>query len=366
MLGFVERFRDPKETENCITAGSWHIKGQILEILESWNLKVEVSNFRFQDSNISNYLNYDNYPQRAGGVGVQIRNRVTTASLLAAIALVAAMHVGAAGAQQRGAPPNPAAGPAAQGARGARGGGGGPATAYPQRPPADPAVVERGRLLFSVNCAFCHGNDARGGEGGPNLLRSETVLNDDKGELIANVARNGVSTMPKFQLTDEQIADIAAFIHSFRVGGYDVSRQRPATIVVGDAKAGEAYFQSKCASCHSVTGDLKGFAARMDDPRTLQQTWLMPGGGRGGPANARPTTVKVTPKTGPAVEGRLVRIDDFLVTLADADGAQRSFIRDGDTPKVEVHDPLQPHKDLLRTYTDKNIHDVTAYLESTK
>jgi cytochrome c oxidase cbb3-type subunit 3 len=33
---------------------------------------------------------------------------------------------------------------------------------------------------------------------------------------------------------------------------------------------------------------------------------------------------------------------------------------------VEVHDPLAPHKELLRTYTDKNIHDVTAYLVTVK
>ena len=53
-------------------------------------------------------------------------------------------------------------------------------------------------------------------------------------------------------------------------------------------------------------------------------------------------------------KGRPIRIDDFLVTLADADGAQRTFTRDGDKPKVEIEDPLKPHKDLLRTYEDKN------------
>ena len=94
------------------------------------------------------------------------------------------------------------------------------------------------------------------------------------------------------------------------------------------------------------------------------------GGGRGGrgrlAVNVPPTTVTVTPASGPKVEGRLVRIDDFIVTLAIADGTQRTFRRDGDTPKVEIHDPLQPHRDLLPIYTDKDIHNLTAYLVTVK
>jgi cytochrome c oxidase cbb3-type subunit 3 len=247
--------------------------------------------------------------------------------------------------------------------------GAAPAAGYPQRPPAEAAVLERGRMLYSTTCAFCHGEDARGGDGGPNLLRTEVVLNDDKGELIGNVLRNGINAMPKFEFTNAQIADIAAFIHSFRVAGYDASRQRPTTIVVGDVKAGEAYFQSKCAGCHEVTGDLKNIGSRFPDARTLQQWWLVPGGGGGrGPANTKltPAAVTVTLPSGQQVSGRLVRIDDFIVTLADADTTQHTFRRDGNIPKVEVHDPLQTHKEFLRIYADKDIHNVTAYLDSLK
>jgi YD repeat-containing protein len=89
-------------------------------------------------------------------------------------------------------------------------------------------------------------------------------------------------------------------------------------------------------------------------------------GGRGAgptaPAKTIPITVTVTPDNGAKVEGRLGRIDDFIVTLTQADGNTRTFRRDGDSPKVEVHDPLQPHKELLRVYSDKDIHDITAYL----
>lgn len=263
-------------------------------------------------------------------------------------------------------------------ARGGRGAGRGAQaagvprpSAYPQREPADPAVVERGRALYGVHCNFCHGSDARGGEGGPNLIRSELVLNDRSGELIAPVVQGGRPElgMPKIDLTAAQVSDIAAYIHSFRVGGYDISRMLPPSILVGDATAGEAYFKAKCSSCHSATGDLKGLAARIADPKALQNRFIMPAGGRGGQnANAAPTTVTVTvtPANGGKVEGRLGRIDDFIVILTDADGTQRTFRRDGDTPKVEIHDPLQPHRDLLRTYTDRDIHNVTSYLVTLK
>jgi cytochrome c oxidase cbb3-type subunit 3 len=259
------------------------------------------------------------------------------------------------------------------GGRGGRGGGGGGgfANAFPQHPPSDPAMVERGKALYGVNCQFCHGSDARGGEGGPNLIRAEIVLNDQNGELIGPVIQNGRidQGMPKFPMTNAQVADVAAFIHSFRVAGYDNSRMKPPTILVGDAAAGETYFKAKCATCHSVTGDLKDIGARFAEPRDLQQMFVMPGGGgrgRGAPANVPPTTVTVTLPSGQKSEGRLVRIDDFIVTLVDADGTQHTFRREGDKPKVEIHDPLKPHKDLLRVYSDKDIHNVTAYLVTVK
>lgn len=275
----------------------------------------------------------------------------------AAAALLTAF-LGMAAAQAPPAPPGRGAG---------RGAGARPA-AYPARPPADPAVVERGKAIYGVQCNFCHGSDARGGEGGPNLLRSELVLNDRNGELIAAVVQNGRGEMPKINLTTAQVADVAAYIHSFPVGGYDISRNQPLTILVGDAAAGEAYFKQTCASCHSATGDLKGIGSRFNDPKQLQNYFLMPGGGRGGRGGGagKPTTVTVTLPSGQKMEGRLIRIDDFVVTLADSDNLQHTFRRDGERPKVEVHDPLAPHKQLLTKYTDNDIHNLTSYLVTLK
>ena len=118
-----------------------------------------------------------------------------------------------------------------------------------------------------------------------------------------------------------------------------------------------------------VTNDLEGTATRIPDPKTLQNTWVA-GGGRGRrsqAANERSIpTVNVTLPSGESIEGQLVRIDDFLVTVKLADGTTRTFHREGDVPKVEVHDPMKTHRDLLAVYTDKDMHDVTAYLVTLK
>jgi hypothetical protein len=76
--------------------------------------------------------------------------------------------------------------------------------------------------------------------------------------------------------------------------------------------------------------------------------------------------VTVTPPSGKAVTGTLDRVDDFSVSLRDSAGEYHSFLRDGDVPKVEIRDPLRIHTDLLRKYTDADIHNVTAYLVSLK
>jgi cytochrome c oxidase cbb3-type subunit III len=280
-------------------------------------------------------------------------------STLLGLSLASAWLAATGLAAQQAAPP--------EGGRGRIGGIG--IGAYPVRPPGDPAALERGTALYKTNCSFCHGQDVRGGDGGPSLLRSALVLADQNGELIGPVLEQGRGTMPKFGFKPDQVADLALFLHSFRVAGYDVSRQKPPTIMVGSAKAGEAYFNEACAACHSTSGDLRGLATRLADERVLQQSWLMPGSmaGRGAPppAKARPPTVTVTEPGKAPVSGALGRIDDFVVSLTTADGEYRSF-RITPRTKVEVQDPLAPHKDLLRKYTDADIHNVTAFLATLK
>lgn len=242
--------------------------------------------------------------------------------------------------------------------------------AYPPKPAAPPEVVKRGDELYHLECAFCHGEDARGGDMASNLLRSGVVLNDQNGELLGELLAEGIPSeqMPSFKFSNQQVQDLAAYLHSFRVNGYDVSRMRPMSIVTGDPAAGKTYFDKTCAGCHADRNAIGAFVRTNSDPQTMQQRWLMPGGrGRGGRGAAdgpepTPVTVTVTLPSGQQVNGELERIDDFLVSLTDANGEHRSFrIQDG-TPKVEIHDPRAPHKALLPQYRDEDIRNVTAYL----
>jgi cytochrome c oxidase cbb3-type subunit 3 len=283
------------------------------------------------------------------------------------------------------APPGPAApAPAGRGAgQGGRGGrGGGPAT-FPaqQRELADAATIARGRTLYEINCRACHGPDLRGGDaGGPNLLRSQLALNDQHGELIYPIVQSGRQTpgmpaMPPLGLPQPDVIAIAEYIHSVQAtsrgqGAPPAGAQVELNLLVGDANAGKAYFATKCSACHSATGDLAGLGSRITDVMQLQNAWVGGsagrGGGRGGGGAQTPVTATITPANGPKVEGRLVRIDDFIVIVQLADGSTKSFRRDGDVPGVEIKDPRDAHRSLLPAYTDKDIHDVTAYLVTLK
>src|SRR6266850_4024726 len=146
-------------------------------------------------------------------------------------------------------------------------------------PTFEPAAVERGKTTFFVNCGFCHGANARGGDGGPDLIRSVIVLDDEKGKELGEFLKIGRPDkgMESFaSLSANQISDIATFVHSEVYLAANRRTYEIRDIVVGDAKAGEAFFNGagKCASCHSPTGDLKGIGTRYD-PVLLQARMVM-------------------------------------------------------------------------------------------
>jgi len=254
--------------------------------------------------------------------------------------------------------------------------GRGPAT-FPaqQRAPGDPELVARGQALYEANCRFCHGADLRSGDaGGPNLLRSQLVFNDQQGELIGPVILGGsdtpgMGTMPPTPLPDADVKALAEYLHSVqatlrRQGNPPAGEQVELNILVGDAAAGQVYFNSTCTSCHTAV-EMGGIASRTRDAMDLQNYWIRGAmGGRG--AVQTPATVTVTTASGKQHHGELVRYDDFIVVMKQADGKRRSFRRNGAEPSVVVDDPRTAHLQLLPNYTDKNIHDLTAYLVTLK
>jgi mono/diheme cytochrome c family protein len=277
---------------------------------------------------------------------------------------------GAGRAAGKGAPPTPP-----------RGGGGGN-LGPDDKPAVDATAADRGRRVWASECITCHGTQARGTDNGPNLVRSVLVLHDRYGSELGPFLKGGHKTQsgtPSASFTDPQIVDLANFLRQ-RVN--ETLRQSPTftvqNIVTGDPAAGAAYFNGdgRCTTCHSVTGDLAGIASRYPAPVDVQQRMLFPSGARAGgagrpagPAASAPgrtaMTVTLTPASGPPMSGVLVQKDDFYVSFRDASGALQVVKR---TPalKVTVTDPLQFHHDLLDRISDRNIHDLTAYLLTIK
>jgi len=232
---------------------------------------------------------------------------------------------------------------------------------------AQNAALERGRKQFEQSCGFCHGPDATGGRG-PDLIRSPLVAHDVKGDLIGDIIRRGrpdKGMPPLPAMTDEQVTDIASFLHARAAEALEsasVPKSYPVEkLLTGNPEAGKTYFYTTggCKNCHSPTGDLAGISAKYS-PIELEARMLYPGHRKEGPH----TTAVVTLPSGEQFKGPLVHADDFVVGLRDASGWYRSFPRD--RVKVELQDPLAAHRELLDKLTQAEVHDLFAYLQSLK
>lgn len=225
-----------------------------------------------------------------------------------------------------------------------------------------PELVRSGRDLFRQDCSFCHGRDAGGGESGPDLTRSKLVTEDVDGDKIGEVVRSGRPDkgMPRFDRSDQQIASLVAFVHTQqnraltqKVGGrkgVDASDLR-----TGNAEAGKRYFEGAggCSTCHSPTGDLAGIASRYQGLQLEEQMLY--------PEHAK-SRVTVKPASGQAITGTLVYLDEFTVGLIDSRGWYRSW-RTSDV-QYKVDAPVNAHVELFSKYTDADIHNLMAYLQT--
>ena len=230
-------------------------------------------------------------------------------------------------------------------------------------PPPDAAAAARGEKLYAPNCAFCHGEKARGAEG-PNLVRSVVVLHDEKGELIGPAIVKGFPDkgMPPFpNFAEGQLNDLAQFLHLQVELVANRGIYKRLNVVTGDASAGEAYFNGAggCKSCHAVTGDLAHIGTKYQ-PEALQTRFVWPGGRGAGAAQK----VTVTLPSGQSVSGTVKQMDDVNLSMFDAAGNYRSWPREG--LKVELEDRLAGHRQLLEKYTDADMHNLTAYLVTLK
>ena len=226
-------------------------------------------------------------------------------------------------------------------------------------------LVRQGSALFRKDCSFCHGRDAGGGESGPDLTRSKLVSADVDGDRIGPVVRNGRPDkgMPPFDRSDQQIASLVAFIHTQQsnalagVGrdnggrkGVDVS-----DLQTGSVAAGKRYFEGSggCSACHSPTGDLAGLASRYSGLELEKQMLY--------PQHAK-RKVSVTLASGQTITGTLADLDEFTVALIDSTGSYKSW-RTRDV-QYKVDPGLNAHIDLFPKYTDEDIHNLMAFLQT--
>lgn len=222
-------------------------------------------------------------------------------------------------------------------------------------------LVASGEALFHQNCAFCHGRDAMGGETGPDLTQSKIVLADKNGEKIAPVIHEGrpENKMPAFNFSSQEIAGLVAFIHAREKAAAEHPGGRRGVSVedlqTGNAEAGKAYFNGAggCSKCHSPTGDLAGIARRFQG-LSLEERMLYPRGTR--------SRVTVTLPSGEKVTGVLAYRDEFTIALRDSNNTYRSWSTS--RVKYTVDSPVDAHADQLPRYTDDDIHNLMAYLQT--
>ncbi len=222
-------------------------------------------------------------------------------------------------------------------------------------------LVSAGEGLFHQNCAFCHGRDAMGGESGPDLTQSKIVLGDTTGEKISAVVREGRpdNKMPAFNFSPEELHSLVAYIHS-RVEdaalhkgsrrGVDI-----ADLQTGNAQEGERYFKGAggCIKCHSPSGDLAGIATRYQGLR-LEERMLYPRDAK--------STVTVTLPSGQKMTGVLAYRDEFTIALRDSTGVYHSWA--ANRVHFVVNAPVEAHVGQFPKYTDDDIHNLMAYLQT--
>jgi cytochrome c oxidase cbb3-type subunit 3 len=273
--------------------------------------------------------------------------------------------------QPQGQPPAPPAG-------GRQGGGRAQGSPASQKPPATvtpqaypPEAVQQGQVLFASFCGFCHGRDAMGGETGPDLTRSPLVAEDVRGDKIIPLVHTGRAEkgMPPQNLPDADLNAIVAFIHDAKTKADSLEGNRrtvdAADLATGNADAGRRFFEGPggCTKCHSATGDLAGIGSRLQGLQLFQRM-LMPGGRGRGATPARSSTATIKLPSGQTVRGKVAYRDEFTIAITDADGYYRSYPTRG--AAVTVDNPLEGHIALLPKYTNDDMHNVLAYLQTLK
>lgn len=110
----------------------------------------------------------------------------------------------------------------------------------------DPAVRKMGRRMFAINCAQCHGSDAKGAYGFPNLTDDDWIYGGTPDAIKTTLVQGRQAAMPAWGaiLGDQGINETTAYVLS--LNGRDVDESL--------AAAGEKHFATYCVACHGADG----------------------------------------------------------------------------------------------------------------
>jgi cytochrome c oxidase cbb3-type subunit 3 len=130
----------------------------------------------------------------------------------------------------------------------------------------DDAALRIGRNLFLNNCGACHGSDARGAPGFPNLTDHDWLWGGDPDTVLATIRNGRTGVMPAWRpvLGDAGVENVLAYVMSLS------GRSLPA----GDVGEGKRKFAEICAACHGADG--KG-NRQIGAPNLTDSIWLYGG-----------------------------------------------------------------------------------------
>jgi len=235
----------------------------------------------------------------------------------------------------------------------------------------DPAALRKGGTTYRVNCDFCHGIDARGENGAPDLTSPRTQKRSDA-ELFRIILGGRPGTeMPANDLSEKETWEVIAYLRSLR----PIADSR----VAGDPETGKRIFFGKasCSQCHMINGkggrlgpDLSRIAVSRStayivesirQPSKVLAIAMMPPTRHETPV--RYQTVTVVTNAGRRITGVRKNEDSFSVQLMTPDEELRMFLKK-DLKEV-LHDPTS----LMPAYSEqmlneKNLADLMAFLES--
>jgi cytochrome c oxidase cbb3-type subunit III len=226
------------------------------------------------------------------------------------------------------------------------------------KPNAAAPDLAAGKRMFERHCALCHGIDGKGGRG-PNLNRAQLFHAPDDNALKAVISDGLPPEMPDgWFFSEEEVADIAAFVRSLG--------KIPTEPLPGNpARGAVAFSRNACARCHLFAAAGFAYGPELTDvgirrsPTYVRNAILAP-------AERLPEGflfVRATAVSGRIIEGIRVNEDTFTIQIKDAKGGFHSLRKQDlkDLQKLRGQTPMPSYKTILST---AELDDLVAYLFS--